>query len=233
MSSTTERSYGSRIEKAKKLKTFITGFTNYQPANGEFSPDDFQLAIDEAETLSPQVATTLFNYRQVVAQRREIYTKSPLSIKRIITPINAYLRAKYGKNSVNYLATKSLVAKIRGVKLKKQTKVDSETHSISQQSYGSILLNYQNLINDVEALGTQYQPANQNISLQNLLDIKTKAATSNEQVTLAFGLLTPKQDQRTATFNTLSEKAQRIKDFVQSQYGINSSEYKLVKGLNI
>ena len=233
MSSTTERSFGSRIEKAKKLKTYITGFENYQPAEGEFSPDDLQLAIDEAETLSPQVATTLFNYRQVVAQRRVIYTKSPLSIKKIITPVNAYLRAKYGKNSANYLATKLLVAKIRGVKLKTKTKVDTETHSISQQSYGSILLNYQNLINDVEALGAEYEPANQTISLRNLLDLKTQAAANNEQVNLAFGLLTPKQDQRLASFKVLSEKAQRIKDFVQSQYGIDSSEYKLVKGLNI
>ena len=185
------------------------------------------------ETLNPQVATSLFNYRQVVAQRREIYSKSPLSIKRIITPINAYHRAKFGKNSSNYLITKSLVAKIRGIKLKSETKVDAETHSVSQQSYGSILLNFQNLINDIEALGTQYEPANEAIKLRNLIDIKMQAELSNENVTLAFGNLTPKQDQRLAAFNILAEKAQRIKDYVQSQYGIDSSEYKLVKGLNI
>lgn len=233
MSSTTERSFGSRIEKAKKLKTLISGFQNYQPASGEFSMDDFQETINTAEILNPQVATALFNYRQVVALRRDIYTKSPLSIKRIITPINAYQRAKFGKTSATYLTTRLLVLKIRGEKLKTDAKVDTETHSISQQSYGSILLNFQNLINDIETLGGLYDPANQTIKLTKLVNLITQAAASNEQVTLAFGVLTPKQDQRIAAFNNLSEKAQRIKAFVQSQYGIDSSEYKLVKGLNI
>ena len=143
------------------------------------------------------------------------------------------IRAKFGKNSSNYLITKSLVAKIRGIKLKSETKVDAETHSVSQQSYGSILLNFQNLINDIQALGTEYEPANEAIKLRNLIDIKMQAELSNENVTLAFGNLTSKQDQRLAAFNILSEKAQRIKDYVQSQYGIDSSEYKLAKGLNI
>jgi hypothetical protein len=233
MFSKSERSFGSRIEKAKKLKTLISGFTNYQPETGEFSIDDLQQSIEIAENLNPQVATALFNYRQVVAQRREIYTKSPLSIKKIITPVNAFFRAKFGKTSSNYLTTKSLVAKIRGVKLKSQAKVDEETHSVSQQSYGSILLNFQNLINDIEALELVYNPVNVSIKLDKLIDLKILAQKSNDDVTEAFGILTPKQDQRLAAFKTLSEKAQRIKDYVQSQYGINSSEYKLVKGLNI
>lgn len=233
MSSSTERSFGSRIEKAKKLKTFITGFQNFQPASGEFSIDDLQDAITKAETLNPQVATALFNYRQVVAQRRDIYIKSPLSIKRILTPVNSYHRAKFGKNSSNYNAIRYLVNKIRGERLKSEVKADAETHSVSQQSYGSILLNFQNLINDIEALGTQYNPANPEIKLGNLISLKTQAETSNENATLAFGILTPKQDQRFDAFNALSAKAQRIKDYVQSQYGIYSSEYKLVRGLNI
>ena len=135
MSSTTERSFGSRIEKAKKLKTFISGFENYEPASGEFSITDLQSAIVAAEMLNPQVATALFNYSQVVALRRDIYTKSPLSIKRIITPINAYQRAKFGKTSATYLTTRLLILKIRGEKLKADTKVDTDTHSVSQQSY--------------------------------------------------------------------------------------------------
>lgn len=233
MSSTSERSFGSRVEKARKLKTFISGFENYQPASGEFSIADLQSAIDAIETLNPQVATALFNYHQVVAQRRDIYTKSPLSIKRIITPVNAYQRAKFGKTSSSYLTSRALVLKIRGEKLKAQTKTDKETHSVSQQSYGSILHNFQSYINDLEALGLLYDPANQDITISNLISLKNQAAQSNEEVTLAYGILTPKQDQRLIAFNTLSEKAQRIKNYVQSQYGIESSQYKLVKGLNI
>lgn len=231
--STTERSFGSRIEKARKLETFISSFENFQPASGEFSIADLNAAINFAERLNPEVATTLFNYRQAVALRRDLYIKSPLSIKKIVTPINAFQRAKFGRTSANFLATQALIAKIRGVKLKASTKLDKDTHSVSQQSYGSILLNFQNLINDLEALGNLYDPANQQIMISYLTNLKNQAETANEEVTTAYGILIPKQDQRLAAFNTLSEKAQRIKDFVKSQYGINSSEYKLVKGLNI
>jgi hypothetical protein len=233
MASTSERSFGSRIEKAKKLKTFLEGFTNYRPATGEFSIEELILAINYAESLNPEVATLLMNYRQVVATRREIYFKKPNAIKKLITPINAYNRGTFGKQSATYKATNALVVKIRGEKVKDTKAVDSKKHSDSQQSYGSLLLNFQNLINDLESLESQYDPSNDTIKISNLIDIKNKAERANDNVSTAFASLTPKQDQRLVAFQLLSAKAQRIKDLVQSQYGIDSSEYKLVKGLTI
>ena len=233
IASTSERSFGSRIEKAKKLKTFLEGFTNYQPATGEFSIQELIQAISYAESLNPEVAKLLINYRQVVATRREIYFKTPNSIKKLITPINAYNRGTFGKESATYRATNALVIKIRGEKVKDDKAVDPKNHSISQQSYGSLLLNFQNLINDLESLETLYDPANSTIKISNLTTIKNQAERANDNVSMAFASLTPKQDQRLATFQLLSSKAQRIKDLVQSQYGIDSSEFKLIKGLKI
>lgn len=233
MASTSERSFGSRLEKAKTLKINISGFINYQPDSGEYSPEDLQQSITLIEGLNPQVATSLYSYRQKVAQRRIVYNNAPLSIKKIITPINAFYRGKFGKKSSQYLAIKLLVAKIRGIKINKSSKVSEETHSVSQLSYGSILLNFKNIITDIEALGGDYNPANNDITLDKLIDLKEQAEASNESVSGIFGVLKPKQDQRQDAYDTLTDKAQHIKDFVQSQYGINSSEYKLVKGLNI
>lgn len=233
MVSKSERSFGSRIEKAKKLKTFLESFTNYQPTTGEFSIDGLSQAISYADSLNPEVATLLINYRQLVATRREIYFKTSNSIKKLITPINAYNRGTFGKDSAIYLSTNTLVSKIRGEKIKDSKTVDSKNNSVSQQSYGSLLLNFQNLINDLESLGSQYDPTNSAIRINNLLTIKNQAETANDNVTIAFAALTPKQDQRLVAFQLLSSKAQRIKDLVQSQYGIESSEYKLVKGLKI
>jgi hypothetical protein len=233
MASTTEKSFGSRIEKAKKLKTFLEGFTNYQPATGEFSIDGLIQSITYAESLNPEVARLLINYRQVVATRRDIYFKTPNSIKKLITPINAYNRGTFGKNSATYLATNSLVTKIRGERIKDIKVIDSNNYSVSQQSYGSLLLNFQNLINDLESLDILYNPTNSAITISNLLTIKNQAERANEEVTVAFAALTPKQNERLIAFQVLSSKAQRIKDLVQSQYGIDSSEFKLVKGLNI
>lgn len=233
MSSTSERSFGSRLENARKLKTTLQSFQNYQPETGEFSIDDLNIIIQSIETINPQVASALIGYRQSVADRREVYATSPLSIKKIITPINAFTRAKFGKEATSYIALNTLVNKIRGTQLKAKNTTDSATYSVSQQSYGSIILNFQNLISNLESLGLEYNPANSNITITKLKELKNQAIEKNNSVVEAYNQITPKQDSRAALYNQLSQKATRIKDFVKSQYGVNSSEYNLIKGLKI
>jgi hypothetical protein len=233
MKSTTERSYGSRLENARKLKTNLQSFTDYQPASGECSIEDFDTCIQTIVELNPAVATALIGYRQSVSERRIIFTSSPLSIKKIITPINAYNRAKFGKTSTSYIASNVLVKKIRGTQLKAKKALDAASFSVSQQSYGSITLNFQNLIANQENLGASYVPANQNIKIEKLKELELIAIEKNNNVVTAFSVLGPKQDARFEAYDKLAAKAIRIKDFVQSQYGISSSEYKLIKGLKI
>ena len=233
MSSTSERSFGSRLENARKLKTTLQSFQNYEPASGECSIDDLLTTIQSIETINPQVASALIGYRQSVSDRRIVYTNSPLSIKKIITPINAFTRAKFGKEATSYIALNALVNKIRGTQLKAKNTTDSTTYSVFQQSYGSIILNFQNLITNLESLGIEYNPANSNITITKLEELKNQAIEKNNNVVEAYSQLSPKQDSRVELYNQLSQKATRIKDFVKSQYGVNSSEYNLIKGLKI
>jgi len=233
MSSTSERSFGSRLENARKMKTNLQSFPDYQPETGEFSIEDFNGTIQSIESINPQVASALIGFRQSVSERRIVYATSPLSIKKIITPINAFNRAKFGKDSTSYIAVNTIVKKIRGTQLKAKKAVDQETYSVSQQSYGSIILNYQNLITDLVSLGAEYNPANGSIKIEKLKDLEIQATEKNNNVVAAYSVLSPKQDTRLDYYNVLSQKATRIKDFVKSQYGVNSSEYKLIKGLKI
>jgi hypothetical protein len=233
MSSTSERSFGARLENSRKLKTTLQSFPDYQPASGEFSIDDLIATIQSIETINPMVASALIGYRQSVADRREVYATSPLSIKRIITPINAFIRAKFGKEATSYVALNTLVNKIRGTQLKAKNTTDNITYSVSQQSYGSIILNFQNLIANLESLGPQYNPANSNIIIAKLIELKNQAIEKNNNVVEAYSQLSPKQDSRVELYNQLAQKATRIKDFVKSQYGVTSSEYNLIKGLKI
>jgi hypothetical protein len=82
-------------------------------------------------------------------------------------------------------------------------------------------------------LGLEYNPANSNITIPKLKNLKNQAIEKNNSVVEAYNQITPKQDSRAALYNQLSQKATRIKDFVKSQYGVNSSEYNLIKGLKI
>lgn len=63
MSSRSERSFGSRLENARKLKTNLLCFQDYQPATGEFNIDDLNTTIQSIESINPQVALALINYR--------------------------------------------------------------------------------------------------------------------------------------------------------------------------
>jgi len=92
---------------------------------------------------------------------------------------------------------------------------------------------WKRLIADIESLGAEYNPANGSIKIDKLKDLEIQATEKNNNVVAAYSVLSPKQDSRAESYNELSAKAVRIKDFVKSQYGINSSEYKLIKGLKI
>ena len=73
MSSTSERSFGARLENARKLKTNLQSFLDYQPETGEYSIEDFNGTIQSIEAINPQVATAQINYRQSVSERRIVY----------------------------------------------------------------------------------------------------------------------------------------------------------------
>jgi len=53
------------------------------------------------------------------------------------------------------------------------------------------------------------------------------------KVSTKLAVFKPLVQTRIEGFEALSAKAQRIKDMVKAQYGLNSSEYDLVKGLKI
>ncbi|WP_310555535.1 hypothetical protein [Flavobacterium sp.] len=50
-------------------------------------------------------------------------------------------------------------------------------------------------------------------------------------MTLKYGAFKPTIAKRQNIFKTLLETASRIKEAVKSQYGTDSAEYKLIKGL--
>lgn len=101
-----------------------------------------------------------------------------------ITPINAFNRAKFGKNSTSYKSLNSLVKKIRGTQLKAKKTTDQETYSVSQQSYGSIILNFQNLVTDLESLGAKYNPPNESIIIDKLKALGIQGTEKNNNVLL-------------------------------------------------
>ena len=134
-----------------------------------------------------------------------------------------------------------LVVKIRGEKKAKgkdlkptdAAKEVKEPISQSERAYGSITQTFSDIVATLTTLGTDYAPAN---NAHKLTALQTKAAamaTANTNATSTFGALKVSYNSRQSMYNDLSERTQRIKEQVKSQFGINSTEYKLIKGLKV
>lgn len=232
MATISQASYSARIGRAQQLYQYINTFVGYNPDVPELLPNQFNNLINNLLTVQSQHTTTHHNFAEVVKTRREFFVKNPDSVTKTLTLINSYVRAKKGSTSQQYIDVNSLIKKIRGAKPSAVT-INSvaTTISNSERSYGSQVQNLTNIVSLLEQYGTDYNPSNPTISLANLQSQKDQAIALNDEATIKYAAYLPKITERITSFKTLNETAIRIKNMVKSQYGSNSNEYNLIKGL--
>ncbi|WP_395057923.1 hypothetical protein [Flavobacterium sp.] len=233
MKSTSENSYGARIGNAEKLATALQTFVNYQPQKPEFSFNEFNNFITQIKNLNNTVATKKQTYSLSVESRKQLFEKSDYSIQKILSPINATVKASFGKQAKEATDVASIIAKIRGANTKPTTTTDQASVSQSYQSYSSKTQFFADLITNLTNFGVNYNPSNNQLLVTNLDAIHTNATAANNQVMDSYSQLKQNNDTRISSYNQLSQIAIRIKDSIKSQYGNQSSEYNLVKGLKI
>ncbi|WGH76203.1 hypothetical protein P8625_03285 [Tenacibaculum tangerinum] len=236
MSSTSQKSFSSRLGNAKKLKTIVSNFTNYQPPVEEASVAKLTETIEQIETLQTNYNNVKADYTLKTNERKKIFTENENAIDKQLAPIRAFVEALKGKDSIELSQISTLVNKIRGqVPKKATTKEQTDTKTISQieRTYASRVANFKNIIDILTTLGESYAPANETLSIASLTTLATAAEASTEAVNTALATLKPVIEQRKELYNTLSKQTQDIKNFVKAQYGQTSNEYKQIKGLSI
>lgn len=234
MPSISETSFGKKLDNAQALATHLQSFGNYAELNAELSIANLNSKVQELLTNNSDVAGKLQSYSISVEAKQNIFTKQPNSIIKIVTPIVANVRSIFGKNSKEAETVNSYTTKIRGIKVAKPT-VGTEPNSVSQseRSYGTMLQTFSDLIVALESLGANYAPSNAECTATNLKQKRDLATQINTKATEDFGKLKIARDSRTTKYSELSELCQRFKETVKAQYGTQSVEYKLVKGLKI
>ena len=234
MASISENSFGKRLDNAKALATHIQSFGNYTELNVELSLASLNGKITELSNNNTEVATKLQSYSIAVDAKQKIFTKEPNSIIKIVTPVIANVRSIFGKNSKEAQNVSNLVTKIRGIKVAKPSVgATTENMSQSERSYGTILQTFSDLIATLDTLGTNYSPANAECSATELKQKRDLASQINTNSIQEFGQLKIARESRIVKYEQLSMLCQRFKETVKAQYGTQSTEYKLVKGLKI
>lgn len=232
MATSRETGFGSKLNNAKTMFTYLQTFLNYQPLQEQDSLKFLEQNISNLSELYDLEASKEQSYTLSVDIRQKLLKTDNDSLTKLITFINGYVKAKYDKNSKEAITINEQIIKIRGSKNSKpKDDTDEKSVSTSQLSYGSVTQAFSNLIISLETLKPSYSPPNETISLSNL---KTKLNTIQQatvQINTMIGELAKLRNQRDTQYSVLKESCLRIKEAVKSQYGNSSVEYSLVKGL--
>ena len=96
-----------------------------------------------------------------------------------------------------------------------------------------MLQTFSDLITTLETFGANYSPTNQELKATQLKAKRDLATQINTKSIQDYGQLKLSRDNRIKNYVELSKLCQRFKETVKAQYGTQSTEYKLVKGLRI
>jgi hypothetical protein len=234
MASTSENTFGTKINNAEKLIGHLKSFTGYVPLNPLDSITEIETRIIATKTANNTAANKLQSYTLSVDVRQKLLKSDSDSLQKLATPIIAYVRAAYGKKSKEASSINEQITSIRGSKPSKPKLGDDEKNiSTSQQSYASLTQAFADLIASLQVLSPAYNPPNEAIKLTKLLEKYTAIEQANAQVNSVLGELTKARKERDDLYDVVKESCARVKEAVKSQYGNGSTEYKLIKGLAI
>ena len=234
MNSKSRASFSSRLTEAEKMVEYLNTFTDYDPGEDELKSASLLTDTVVLHTMQSDHTTKHFSYAQAANDRRKFFENEDNSLGKLLSPIGSYVRGKMGKNSQEYKEMMTLIKKVRGErKIKVSENSSADTISRCEKSYGSRLIYFGDIITLAKAFGANYVPPRIQIKIEQLQTVLNGATDSTSNVSTKLAIFKPLIQSRIDGFQALKAKAIRIKDMVKSQYGTNSSEYNLIKGLKI
>ena len=234
MATSSELTLGAKVANAEKILTNLKAFVAYAPADAALSIAGLEELIKKIKNANTATAGNVQAYSEAVDKRQILFQKGDDSLVKILPLIGATVRASFGKTSKEAINIANMITKIRGAKAKKISKDATEaTVSQSEKSYGSMTQNFSDMIATLENYTIKYNPINAEITIFALLAKLAYLGDANVAVTATYGKQKENRDDRAVLYANLNVITQRIKDNVKSQYGMTSTEYKLIKGLKI
>ncbi len=232
MSSSSRASFSSRLTEAEKLIQFLNTFNNFSPGDDDLTASAFEAQTSSLRVVQEQHTLKHFDYSNAALIRRKFFEDESNSMAKLLSPIGANIRGKLGYGSQEYHDINTLIKKMRGQRKIKVTE-DSKEDTISrcENSFGSRLIYFGDIITLLSSFN--YTPINDRIKIDSMQNLLINATKATAIVSQTLALYKPLIASRRDGFKQLSATAKRIKDMVLSQYGQDSTEYSLVKGLVI
>ena len=99
MSSNSEKTFGSRLQKAAQLANLLPTFSGYAEVVPECSIPNYQTHIQSIQLNNDAVASAASEFSLSVEQRLQFFNKNSNSLSQLLSPISSYIKAKFGKTS--------------------------------------------------------------------------------------------------------------------------------------
>ena len=249
MTSNSEKTFGARLQNAQFLLTYIQNLVDFNPPQATESSAIFKSFIDEIIVSNTVESELTQNYKAAVSARKDAFRSKGKSLSKLLPLIRGAVVAAYGKKSQQAEAIGLIIGKMQSVKLDAPpalpknpvlsngqlpvpNKTLSQTISVSQQSYGSLTKFFNDLINTLVQFAN-YNPSNIDLQINNLKAFAQVLNNLNIAVADTYQKLVVERKKRLAMYADLSERVQRIKSYIKSQYGTSSESFGLVKSLTV
>lgn len=234
MKSRSEKSYGARANNANKLLQILKSIDGYDPGTNGLYIADFEVLVNLSFRLNSEIAGELVQYSTEVENRQKLFSKDKDSLEKIVTPILGAVRSSRRNFPKDIAYMEAMGKKITGDSIKTNARDLTKKYvSQSERSFGSRTQTLSDIIDTLATYTPPYNPIKDNLKLPALKDKLIKLRAANSMVTTTHTTLTLKRDERAKHFDLLSTVVYHIKQAIQSQYLVNSPEYKLVKGITV
>lgn len=235
MANYSEAGFGAKLRKAQDLVHYIGQFDGYNPPRPEESVGGMNNLLSLIIGANAEVIHIQQLYKGAVTKRIQMYRDADLSIMRLLPSISGAIEAQYGKDSIESNSIKALIKKMRVTGIAKAPKdptagPETKTISRSEQSFGSLIQNFNNIITILGEL-TGYNPSNTQLTVDSLKTLSQEATNLNDSVAKYITDLKTVKAKRLALYNDLHDRVQRIKAYVKAQYGYSSKQYKMIRGM--
>jgi hypothetical protein len=247
MASTSEQTFGNRLEHSRTLQAILEAIPSYAPDNTALTPANFDSFLDGVEAANSAVA----DKAQVLSDTRTARRNAFFGDKSTNTPGLATLAGRVrdhvgsmpaGKKSAGYKNIQRLTQKISNYHPPKKpvsaspgtTPLEKKKISQSERSYGSLVQSGRDLA-AAAAKVPGYNPTAADIKPANLVLAMKALADKNNEVATALAEAQDAIDTRAASYDNpetgLKSVFQQAKAAVASQFGRRSHEYTRVAGI--
>ncbi len=235
MASKSENSFRARVGRAQEFLAYISGFENYNPPRPEENIENVRAVITELVDIMSKVASLNDLHKAAINARYFAFFEKEDSVQKLLVQIRAAVDSLYGKTSPQASAVGKIIRDMRNVKVRKEivdinNEISVESAGRSEKSFGSVTYFFHEILATIQNY-QDYATSNTRVSLESLKQTAERLVALNGDVNKKYQDLDAAREMRETRYIEFRNRSQRIKAYVRGQYGMNSKEYNLIRGL--